>query len=76
MRTLKGRMTDLIATVLVLALVSGWFLVGNSVEERMISQTENDLLSRVTILAGVLQDSGVKGVESNVTRWAAMPGHG
>ncbi|HPD97235.1 MAG TPA: ATP-binding protein [Synergistales bacterium] len=70
MRTLKGRMTDLIATVLVLALVSGWFLVGNSVEERMISQTENDLLSRVTILAGVLQDSGVKGVESNVTRWA------
>ncbi|NBJ14738.1 MAG: HAMP domain-containing protein [Dehalobacter sp. 4CP] len=70
MRTLKGRMTDLIATVLVLALVSGWFLVGNSVEERMMEQTTEDLVSRVTILAGVLQDSGVEGVVSNASRWS------
>jgi len=69
MRTLRGRMTDLIATVLVLALASGWFLVGNSIEERMIAQTEDDLLARVTILAGVIQDSGIKGVVSNVSRW-------
>ena len=70
MRTLRGRMTDLIATVLVLALASGWFLVGNSIEERMISQTEDDLLARVTILAGVIQDSGIKGVVSNVSKWS------
>ena len=71
MRTLRGRMTDLIATVLVLALASGWFLVGNSVEERMIAQTEDDLLARVTILAGVIQDSGIRGVVSNVSRWSS-----
>ncbi|MDO9508654.1 MAG: PAS domain-containing protein, partial [Thermovirgaceae bacterium] len=71
MRTLKGRMTDLIATVIVLSLVSGWFLVGNSVEERMIAQTKDDLLSRVTILAGVVQDSGIDGLVSNVSRWSS-----
>ncbi|MDO9508876.1 MAG: histidine kinase dimerization/phospho-acceptor domain-containing protein [Thermovirgaceae bacterium] len=70
MRTLRGRMTDLIATVLVLALASGWFLVGNSIEERMIAQTRDNLLSRVTILAGVVQDSGVNGLISNVSRWS------
>ncbi|GAB6280126.1 MAG: ATP-binding protein [Thermovirga sp.] len=71
MKTLRGRMTDLIATVLVLSLVSGWFLVGNSVEERMIARTQEDLLSRVTILAGVVQDSGIKGLISNVSRWSS-----
>ncbi len=71
MRTLKGRMTDLIATVLVLALASGWFLVGNSVEERMISQTRDNLLSRATILAGIVQDSGIDGLISNVSRWGS-----
>ncbi len=74
MRTLKGRMTDLIATVLVLALLSGWFLVGNTVEERMISQAKENLLSRVSILAGVLQDSGIEGLVTNVSRWSRDDG--
>lgn len=74
MRTLKGRMTDLIATVLVLALLSGWFLVGNTVEERMISQAKENLLSRIAILAGVIQDTGIEGLITNVSRWSRDDG--
>lgn len=70
MRTLKGRMTDLIATVLVLSMLAGWFLVGNTVEERMISQAKEDLISRLAILAGILQDSGTQGLVGNVGRWS------
>lgn len=69
-RTLKGRMTDLIATVLVLSMLAGWFLVGNTVEERMISQAKEDLISRLAILAGILQDSGTQGLVGNVGRWS------
>jgi len=74
MRTLKGRMTDLIATVLVLALLSGWFLVGNTVEERMISQAKENLLSRIAILAGVIQDTGIEGLITNISRWSRDDG--
>ncbi|KUK60843.1 MAG: Multi-sensor signal transduction histidine kinase [Synergistales bacterium 57_84] len=70
MRTLKGRMTDLIATVLVLSMLAGWFLVGNTVEERMITQAKEDLISRLAILAGVVQDSGTQGLVGNVGRWS------
>ncbi|MDD5515701.1 MAG: HAMP domain-containing protein, partial [Synergistales bacterium] len=70
MRTLKGRMTDLIATVLVLSMLAGWFLVGNTVEERMITQAKEDLISRLAILAGVVQDSGTQGLIGNVGRWS------
>ena len=59
MRTLKGRMTDLIATVLVLSMLAGWFLVGNTVEERMISGKEDH--SRLAILAGSCR-SGTQGL--------------
>ncbi|HOP52900.1 MAG: ATP-binding protein [Thermovirgaceae bacterium] len=74
MRTLKGRMTDLIATVLVLALLSGWFLVGNTVEERMVSQAKENLLSRIAILSGVIQDMGIEGLITNVSRWSRDDG--
>ncbi len=74
MRTLKGRMTDLIATVLVLALLSGWFLVGNTVEERMVSQAKENLLSRIAILAGVIQDTGIEGLITNASRWSRDDG--
>lgn len=74
MRTLKGRMTDLIATVLVLALLSGWFLVGNTVEERMVSQAKENLLSRIAILSGVIQDTGIEGLITNVSRWSRDDG--
>ena len=74
MRTLKGRMTDLIATVLVLALLSGWFLVGNTVEERMVSQAKENLLSRIAILTGVNQDMGIEGLITNVSRWSRDDG--
>jgi two-component system phosphate regulon sensor histidine kinase PhoR len=73
-RTLKGRMTDLIATVLVLALLSGWFLVGNTVEERMVSQAKENLLSRIAILSGVIQDMGIEGLITNVSRWSRDDG--
>ena len=74
MRTLKGRMTDLIATVLVLALLSGWFLVGNTVEERMVSQAKENLLSRIAILSGVIQDTGIEGLITNISRWSRDDG--
>lgn len=74
MRTLKGRMTDLIATVLVLSMLAGWFLVGNTVEERMIAQAKEDLISRLAILAGVVQDSGTQGLVGNVGRWSRDQG--
>jgi len=67
-------MTDLIATVLVLALLSGWFLVGNTVEERMVSQAKENLLSRIAILSGVIQDMGIEGLITNVSRWSRDDG--
>lgn len=74
MRTLKGRMTDLIATVLVLSMLAGWFLVGNTVEERMVSQAKENLLSRIAILSGVIQDMGIEGLITNVSRWSRDDG--
>ncbi|HOI81629.1 MAG TPA: ATP-binding protein [Synergistales bacterium] len=74
MRTLKGRMTDLIATVLVLSMLAGWFLVGNTVEERMVSQAKENLLSRIAILSGVIQDTGIEGLITNVSRWSRDDG--
>jgi len=73
-RTLKGRMTDLIATVLVLSMLAGWFLVGNTVEERMVSQAKENLLSRIAILSGVIQDTGIEGLITNVSRWSRDDG--
>ncbi len=61
MRTLKGRMTDLVATVLALALLVGWFVVGNGIEERMHSQAKNSLLDQVELLVGALGETGLDG---------------
>jgi len=61
MRTLKGRMTDLVAMVLALALLVGWFVVGNGIEERMHRQARNALLDQMEVLAGLLGETGLDG---------------
>ncbi|MGC9489935.1 MAG: ATP-binding protein [Thermovirgaceae bacterium] len=67
MRTLKGRMTDLVAMVLALALLAGWFVVGNGIEEHMHRQARTSLLDQMELLAGVLGETGLDGF-SNVLR--------
>jgi len=61
MRTLKGRMTDLVAMVLALALLAGWFVVGNGIEERLHRQARTSLLDQMELLAGVLGETGFDG---------------
>lgn len=61
MRTLKGRMTDLVATVLALALLVGWFVVANGIEERMHSQARASLLDQMEFFTGVFRESGLEG---------------
>lgn len=60
MRTLKGRMTDLVAVVLALTLLAGWFVVGNGIEERMHRQARAALQDQMELLGGVLGESGLE----------------
>ncbi len=64
MRTLKGKMTDLVAMVLALTLLAGWFVVGNGIEERLHSQAKASLVEQIEILAGTLQETGLAGFEN------------
>ena len=64
MRTLKGKMTDLVAMVLALTLLASWFVVGNGIEERLHSQARASLIEEIEILAGTLQETGLAGFEN------------
>ncbi|MFP4482326.1 MAG: ATP-binding protein [Thermovirgaceae bacterium] len=74
MRTLKGRMTDLVATVLALALLAGWFVVGNGIEERMHRQARTSLLHQMEVLVGVLGETGLDGFSDVLERMEASTG--
>jgi len=69
MKTLRGRMTDLVAMVLALALLAGWLLIAGSIENRMHEQARNNLESQLAIIAGIMKTDGLQGLEINVRGW-------
>jgi len=71
MRTLKGKMTDLVAIVVVLVLISGWFFIGKNVENQLYRQAENSIFSLMEVLSAVIEEDGIHGLISNAERWKA-----
>ncbi|HCD71771.1 MAG TPA: hypothetical protein DEQ04_04315, partial [Thermovirga lienii] len=69
MRTLKGKMTDLVAIIVVLVLLSGWFLIGKNVENQLYRQAESSLTSLMEVLSAEIENYGVQGLIANADRW-------
>jgi two-component system phosphate regulon sensor histidine kinase PhoR len=69
MRTLRGKMTDLVAIIVVLVLLSGWFLIGKNVENQLYRQAESSLTSLMEVLSAEIENYGVQGLIANADRW-------